>query len=165
MCHYVTLLTIIWKTDPWFKEVLTLSLSSPWSHSKLHKMAFFLCVVGPSNLVINFCGFKDFFIYTYMYMNLDVCILHIQTCTRTGVFNVWPQLLAILIRNLNHCKIHCKLLADIRWLEINWWTPQICEAELVKKEQYSNQYFPQHLLRLAKWHLFSVLRKCLLTLD
>lgn len=125
----------------------------------------FLCVVGPSNLVISFCGFKDFFIYTYMYMNLDVCILHIQTCTRTGVFNVWPQLLAILIRNLNHCKIHCKLLADIRWLEINWWTPQICEAELVKKEQYSNQYFPQHLFRLAKWHLFSVLRKCLLTLD
>lgn len=125
----------------------------------------FLCVVGPSNLVISFCGFKDFFIYTYMYMNLDVCILHIQTCTRTGVFNVWPQLLAILIRNLNHCKIHCKLLADIRWLEINWWTPQICEVELVKKEQYSNQYFPQHLFRLAKWHLFSVLRKCLLTLD
>lgn len=125
----------------------------------------FLCVVGPSNLVINFCGFKHFFIYTYMYMNLDVCILHIQTRTRTGVFNVWPQLLAILIRNLNHCKIHYKLLADIRWLEINWWTPQICEAELVKKEQYSNQYFPQHLFRLAKWHLFSVLRKCLLTLD
>lgn len=159
-----TLLTIIWKTDPWFKEVLTLSLSSPWSHSKLHKMAFFHAWLA-HQIWLSTSVVLKIFLSTYMYMNLDVCILHIQTCTRTGVFNVWPQLLAILIRNLNHCKIHCKLLADIRWLEINWWTPQICEAELVKKEQYSNQYFPQHLFRLAKWHLFSVLRKCLLTLD